>query len=464
MTLGRACPWFLALSLAACSSGEDISEPYAAASAPAGGERIPVLTFEQAVEPDPALADIRIVLPRPYRNIAWPQSGGTAGNVVHHLALQETLDRAWSRTIGKGSDLISRLIMAPVVSEDRIFVMDTRGRLSALDTSNGREIWRVRLKFERLAADEGFIARIVGPLLGTAADKSVLAGGGGMAVAVDKLIVATGFGYVTARDVATGEEIWRYDGLIPLRGAPTVLDGRVFTVTHDNQILALDLDSGELLWTAAGIPEDAGIYGAASPAVAGDTVIAALSSGELLALRVENGNQTWQDTLSRTRRLTPLATLADIDGNPVIDRGRVYAVGHVGRMVAIDIRSGERVWENNVAGLHTPWLAGDYLFAVSVDNELVAVNAADGRIRWVTRLQRFADIEEREDAIVWVGPVLAGDRLIVASSHGYVLSVSPYTGDFLGAQRVGAGVSAVPVVADDTLFILTDAGELMAFR
>lgn len=464
MSLRRAFPFLLASLLAACSSGEDISEPYLEANAPAGQERIPVLTFEQAVEPDPALADIRVVLPRPYANIAWPQSGGTAGNVVHHLALPDVLERDWSRNIGKGSDLVSRLITAPVVSDDRIFALDTRGRLSALRTSDGREIWRVRLKFERGAADEGFLAKMFGSIFGSAADKRVLAGGGGMAVAVDKLIVATGFGYVTARDVATGEEVWRYDGLIPLRGAPTVLDGRIFVVTHDNQILALDLETGEMLWTAAGIPEDAGIFGAAAPAVAGDTVIAALSSGELLALRVENGNQTWQDTLSRTRRLTPLATLADIDGNPVIDRGRVYAVGHVGRMVAIDIRSGERVWENNVAGLHTPWLAGDYIFAVSVDNELVAVNAADGRIRWVTRLQRFADIEEREDAIVWVGPVLAGDRLIVASSHGYLVSVSPYTGEFLGARRVGAGVSAVPVVADNSLYILTDDAELMAFR
>lgn len=464
MIMRRALLPVLAGLVAACSSGEDISEPYAASNEPAGRERIPVLTFEQAVEPDPGLADIRIVLPRPYRNIGWPQSGGTANNVVHHLALPERLERAWSRNIGKGSDLISRLIMAPVVSEDRIFAMDTRGRLSALRTSDGKEIWRVRLEFERETMDEGFLAGIVGSLLGTAADKSVLAFGGGFAVAVDKLIVATGFGYVTARDVATGEEIWHHSGLIPLRGAPTVLDGRVFVVTHDNQILALDLATGDLLWTAAGIPEDAGILGAASPAVAGDTLVAALSSGELLALRVENGNQTWQDTLSRTRRLTPLATLADIDANPVIDRGRVYAVGHVGRMVAIDLRSGERVWENNVAGLNTPWLAGDYIFAVSVDNELVAVNAADGRIRWVTRLQRFANTEDREEAIIWNGPVLAGDRLIVTSSHGYVLSVSPYTGEFLGARNIGAGISAPPVVADNTLFILTDDADLMAFR
>ena len=435
----------LVLALAACSGGVDISEPDAPGTNPnAGRERISVLTSEQQLQADPSIAGVRVILPRPYRNASWPQSGGVPTHAVHHLALGDPLRRAWRVNIGQGSDMFTRLIMSPVVAEGRVFAIDTRGKVSAYSTADGDRFWSTELRLK--------------------GEKRALAFGGGLAVAGDRLIVTTGFGFISALDVDSGRELWRYQGVVPFRGAPTVAEGRVFAVTQDNEIVALDLGSGDLLWTEAGLPEDAGILGAASPAVKSDTVVAALSSGELLAMRVENGRQSWQDTLSRTRRLTPLATLADIDGDPIIYRSRVYAVGHAGRMVAIDMRSGERVWENNVASVATPWLAGDYIFVVTVDDEVAAISAADGRIRWVTRLQRFKDIEDRKGPLAWTGPVLAGDRLIVVSTHGVLLTISPYTGAILGGTELPASTVAMPVVADGTLYVLTEDADLIAFR
>ncbi len=433
------------LFLAACASGEDISEPDAGGIyGDSNQERISVLTFEQQLEVDPAIADVRVILPQPYRNRDWPQDGGTASNAVQHLALDGTIKRVWRTNVGRGSDIMTRQTMGPVIEDGQVFTIDTRGLVSAVDADSGRVLWTVRLDRK--------------------GEKRAIAFGGGLAVSNGVLYAATGYGFLSALDTKTGREIWRYDGLVPMRGAPSISDGRVFVITQDNQIIALDAKSGTMTWTQSGLPEDAGLLGAASPAVRTDTVIAALSSGELLALRVENGRLAWQDTLSRTRRLTPLATLADIDGNPVIDRNRVYAVGHAGRMVAIDMRSGERVWESNVPSVNTPWIAGDYLYLVSVDAELTAISAADGRVRWVTRLQRFVDPDNRNKPIVWTGPILAGDRLIVVSSHGYVLTVSPYTGDFLGAEKLPSGVIASPVVADGTLYFVTEDANLLAYR
>lgn len=435
----------LLMVLAACAGGEDISEPDAQGGySDTSKERIAVLTFEQNLTADPALADVRVVLPRPYLNRVWPQSGGTPSNAVNHLHIGETLKRVWRSSIGQGSDIISRQIMGPVVADDKIFAIDTRGLVTALNAETGRRVWSRRLEVK--------------------GEKRALAFGGGLAFDDGALYVATGYGFLSALDAGNGEERWRYSGNIPLRGAPTVSDGRVFTVTQDNQVIALNAKDGAMIWTQAGLPEDAGLLGAASPAVSGDTVVAALSSGEMIAMRVENGRTVWQDTLSRTRRLTPLATLADIDGNPVISRSRVYAVGHAGRMIAIDMRSGERVWETNVPSVHTPWIAGDYIFLLSVDAEITAISAADGRVRWVTQLQRFGDPEDRDTPLSWTGPVLAGDRLIIASSHGFLVSISPYDGAFLGAERLPSGVLAPPVVANGTLYILTENADLIAYR
>ena len=174
-----------------------------------------------------------------------------------------------------------------------------------------------------------------------------------------------------------------------MRGAPTVVNGRFFTVSYDNQLYALNIEDGSVDWSHIGIAEDAGIIGAASPAVEGDVVVAPYSSGELVALRVENGRILWADSLTRTGRSTALAELNDINGSPVIDRDMVIAAGHAGRMVAIDLRSGARLWEQDIASIQTPWVAGDFVFIVTTEAQIVCLARNSGRIRWVRQLPRY---------------------------------------------------------------------------
>ncbi|MDA1132846.1 MAG: PQQ-binding-like beta-propeller repeat protein, partial [Proteobacteria bacterium] len=225
-----------------------------------------------------------------------------------------------------------------------------------------------------------------------------------------------------------------------------------------------DAATGAILWSHVGIQEVAGLVGGASAAVVGDLAIAPYTSGEIFALRPENGRVAWSDSLSRTGRLTALAEISDIAGLPVIDRGLAIVVGHAGRMAAIDVRSGTGVWELDLASVQSPWVAGQFIFAVTVNGEAVAVSRSDGRVRWVHQLPRFENEAAREDPIQWAGPVLAGDRLVFASSAGEVTALSPYDGRLLGTLRLGGGVSVAPIVADETLYILDDRGVLHAFR
>jgi len=88
-------------------------------------------------------------------------------------------------------------------------------------------------------------------------------------------------------------------------------------------------------------------------------------------------------------------------------------------MAAVNLEQGVRVWEIDLGGVQTPWAAEDYIFVLTNDSQVVAVRREDGRIRWVGLLQRFEDPEDQEEPIRWYGPVLAGERLIVAGSHAF---------------------------------------------
>src|SRR3546814_20522432 len=109
----------------------------------------------------------------------------------------------------------------------------------------------------------------------------------------------------------------------------------------------------------AGTIETSSLLGAATPAIALDTVVAGYSSGELVAMRIENGRPVWQDTLARTGVATSVAMLSDIDASPALDEGRVFAIGQGGRMAAVELATGQRVGEVNLAGNSTP-LAAEY--------------------------------------------------------------------------------------------------------
>jgi outer membrane protein assembly factor BamB len=193
-------------------------------------------------------------------------------------------------------------------------------------------------------------------------------------------------------------------------------------------------------------------------------VVAGFSSGELNAYRYENGRQVWQDALQRTSIRTSVSTLSDIDADPVIDGGQVFAVGQGGRMVALELTTGQRQWELNIAGIATPWVAGDWIFVVTDEAKLICIYRPNGHIRWIAQLPQFKRPKGKRGQIDYSGPILAGNRLVLAGSNGALINIDPATGSFQNQITVGAGISLAPVVAGGTLYVLDDAGRLHAYR
>lgn len=409
---------------------------------PVLGQRIAVLTAETGAEVDPTLAVVPVAVPAQERNAEWPQPGGNAGKSLGHVALGQALDVAWDRKIA-GSSSKKRLGAGPVVGAGRVYVIDVDAVVHAYDLKSGSPLWT--------------------RALGDGRNKESLFGGG-VSYDAGKVYATNGVGDIAAFDAGTGNQLWKVRPGGPLRGAPGIGNGNVYAMSQDNQLYALKDSNGETLWTASGSLENAAVFGAAAPAVGQGTVVAGFSSGELTAYRYENGRPVWQDSLSRTSITTSVASLVDIDASPVIDQGRVYAVGQGGRMVAMDILTGQRLWELNIAGTETPWIAGEWLFVVTDDAKLLCIARNSGKVRWLTQLPRYKNEKKKKKPINWSGPVLAGDRLIVTSTEGGILNVAYENGKMGTGVKLGTRIYQAPVVADETLLVLTDNGRLVAYR
>ena len=411
---------------------------------PTVGERIPVLSGEAAVEADPELADVPVTLPAATANAEWTQSGGNASKSMGHVSLGSAQAPAWSVSIGQGSSSNARLGAAPVIGDNRIYVMNAQAVVRAISPENGATIWQRQLTSPQASGRTLF--------------------GGGVSFAGGRVYAVNGAGDAAALDAATGEIAWQVRPGGPLRGAPTIAADTVYTVSQDNQLFALNIANGEQRWTRSGSVEASGVFGVASPAFAQSTVVAGYSSGELTAYRFENGQEVWSDALTRTTVTTSVHALTDIDADPVIDQGRVFAIGQGGRMVAVELNTGQRLWELNAAGIGIPWVAGDWVFVVTDQAQLLAVARATGRVRWISQLQRWRDQEDRRGTITWRGPVLAGNRLVLVNTLGQIVFASPTDGSVQATLATRAPISLPPVVANDTLYILDDSGRLTAWR
>ena len=411
---------------------------------PVLGERVAVLEAELDVAVDPATAAMPVSLAEPVVNTEWAQAGGNASKSMPHLALGQSLGEAWSVSIGNAGNLSARLAAAPVVGDNKIYTIDTQSTVRAFNAQTGASAWATQFGTER-----GNNASLFG---------------GGVAYDNGRIYASNGLGYVAALDARNGGIIWQVHPTGPLRGSPTVSGDTLYVITQDNQIYSLKTSDGTTNWSQAAALEIAGVFGSASPAVGQGTVVAGFSSGELNAYRYENGRLVWQDQLARTSIRTSVAAISDVDAHPVIDSGQVIAVGQGGRMVSLELISGQRQWEINIAGISKPWVAGEWVFVVSDDAKLLCVNRANGKVRWITQLPAFRNEKKKAGPIYYRGPVLAGGRLILASSEGTLINVDPTNGGFQSQTNIRSSVSLSPIVANQTLYILDDDGRLRAFR
>jgi outer membrane protein assembly factor BamB len=386
----------------------------------------------------------KVVLPPAVRNAGWPQAGGNPAHLMGHLAANEHLSEAWRADIGAGGGYRRVILAQPVVLGGTVFTMDSDAVVSAFSLANGKRLWRVDTKPED-------------------ADSTNV--GGGIGVDEATLYAVNGLSQLVALDLATGKEKWRHDVGVPGRSAPTIADGRVFLITIDDRLFAFAAADGHLLWTHQAAEPVTALLGRPAPAYYRGLVVAGFGSGELAALRADSGTVVWTDGLGAARGASGVADFLSIRGLPVIDDGQVFAISMGGLLVSTDVPTGRRLWERRVAGEETPYVAGDWMFVISIEQELAAIHIADGRIAWITELPRWSDPDKKKDTLTWYGPLLVADRLIVTGTNEDALSISPYTGEILGRQELSAAAAPlVPIVADGTVLVVTNDATLLAMR
>ena len=387
-----------------------------------------------------------IALGAPRDLAAWTHINGTPEHRLPHLALGPAPRLAWAAPIGAGDTRRHRVTAAPVVADGRVFTLDALAGVMAHDLA-GRPLWRADLTPPR--------------------ERPTDASGGGLAYDAGTLYVTTAFGRLSALDAATGRARWEQRLGAAATGTPTVRDGLVYAVGRDATGWAMEADTGRVAWQVEGLPDTAGFVGPAGPAVSGRLAVFPFASGEVLAVFRQGGAPAWRASVTGDRVGSALSAFGDITGDPVFtEDGRVYVGNATGWVAALDALTGERLWTARDGALGPVWPAGDSLFLISDDSRLVRLDADTGAEIWSEALPGFVSERPRRRKVVFAhhGPVVAGGRVIVASSDGLLRSFDPVDGDLVGGVAIPGGASTAPVVAGRTLYLVTTDGQLLAYR
>ncbi|WP_414995045.1 PQQ-binding-like beta-propeller repeat protein [Asticcacaulis sp.] len=418
------------------------------------GKRISIVAFEQKLQPSASLKGIGYYLP-PVANVPnWPVSSGP-DTLVQNAASAKAFKVAWSRSIGEPSKGVSEVLAQPVSDGKLIYTIDGEARVSAHDVETGSQVWSVDLNPHNKRDKTAF--------------------GGGLALSDGKLFVTSGFRFVTALDAATGAEVWKKAVDTQLHAAPSVNASYIFATDVDNQIFAFDRNTGEMVWTYQAIAEPARILKASSPVVSGDTVYAPFSSGELVALSATTGDPIWQQVLAQSSRTNALSEIRDISGKPVLYNGTIYAASHSGVFQAMDAKTGNPAWKLDADSINTPWIAGDVIFLVDLQGELICASRESGQVYWIKDLNEGVQKTKkgffglgREKKVgkipLWAGPVMASDRLIMVNSLGEAVAFDPKTGDRKETIKLGGAAFIAPIAVGNKLYVVTDDAKLVAIQ
>ncbi|MFT8336578.1 MAG: PQQ-binding-like beta-propeller repeat protein [Acetobacter orientalis] len=436
-------------TLAGCSMFEDDEKPMLA------GHRTDVLSSGGKLEIDKE-DHTPITVAAPITVSEWPQVGRIPTHVGSNYAWHGLRER-WSKSVGASisepdfmawaalGSLGRGLIQSPpVIQNGRLYFMDAQGVIRAYSWPRMSHLWTFNPKPRSMPSSNV---------------------GGGIAVEGDTVYAVCGIAQAVAINAATGKPKWRVGLNAPGRSAPTVVDGRVFFGTLDEQFYALEAKNGRQLWSYGATSADTTVFGQPAPAYVNGVVIAGFGGGDLVAFRAETGEVVWSEMLGNVNSQASTLNLSCVRGLPVVVDSVVYAVSMAQILAAIDIRTGRRLWERSIASQNSILCSGDWLYVLSLDEQLVCIDRLSGHVRWITQLRRFRRVEVSKDIVTWIGPVMVGGELLCLSTltGNGVVRVNPVTGGIIAVEPSNAVSFVPPIIVDEQMLIITNDGNLRSY-
>ena len=223
----------------------------------------------------------------------------------------------------------------------------------------------------------------------------------------------------------------------------------VYLVSNDESAWSVDAETGRVNWTLDNFSDVNNLISNSAPALSEKFAIFGYGSGEVQAVFRKSGLAIWSTSISGGRSGRAVSIVDDIVTSPVVDGSTVFVANASGRITALNLDNGERIWGKPLGTLGNIWPAGDSLFLVNDLSQLVRMDKYSGDIVWSVQLPSFLKINPRKskEVVAHFGPIVASGRVILASSDKKIRVFNPIDGSLIDDVRVPSGATSNPVIA-----------------
>ena len=352
-------------------------------------------------------------------------SGGSSKPVPADLGANVAVlgvRQAWTARIGN----VGGLPLDVHVRGNVVTLASADGTVAALDARTGGDVWRVALT-EPLSAGVGSDGKSAAVV--TRANALVL--------------------------LDAGREQWRQPLAAQVYTPPLVAGGRVFVLSADRSVAAFDGATGRKLWSQPRPGEPLILRQAGVMLAVGDTLVVGFS-GRLVGLNPDNGSVRWEAPVGSSRGTNDVERLVELVGRTSRVGDSVCARAFQAAVGCVNTVRGTTVWTQPASGAEGVHGDGDAVFGTEGNGTVTAWRRSDGSRLWTTDRLKYRKL---------TAPLLLGRSVVVGDNTGLVHLLSRADGAPLNRIATdGSGIAAAPVVAADTLVVVTRDGGVYGFR
>ncbi len=354
-------------------------------------------------------------------NTPKPTKLKSVDNTVHVVEL-------WSS--GSGSGVGEQYIkLSPAFNHDRLFAADAKGTITAWDAKTGSRLWRISTALPITA---------------------------GPAVSADLVIVGASNAVVAAFDQQNGKLVWQITAPSEVLATPAVSGEVVIIKTIDGQLTALDVKTGALKWHYQEDVPSLILRGSSSVVFDKDLVIAGFENGKVTTLDLPSGKPVWQKAIGTPLSSNIIANMVDIDATPIVQNGVVFAASYQGNIMSLNVANGQTLWEHTVSTFSGIAANANHVFVSEADSSMTAFDSKTGAVVWTQKDLLYRKI---------TGPVVFGDMIVVGDAEGFLHFMAQDTGKFVAREKAARkGILATPLVVNNTLYVNTTNGVVIAYR
>jgi len=401
------------------------------------GERVSILKELTANDSTEKKSSSEIILEDAILLSNWLQSYNSPSHLsINHIS-DSKLDSFKYLVSGAGERKNSKILGQPVIYNDLIFFLDAKSNVISFSLKSNKIIWKrsISLKNEN--------------------NNDI---GGGIVIYKDNLIINSPYGQIISLGILKGEINWEINVDSSIRSAPTIFENKLLSLTVSNKLYVLNADDGSLLWQHQGIFNNTTLIDSPKVAVDENIVIVPYSNGEFFALNLNNGKEIWRNSFIDLEVKETTNAFSDIDAFPIIKKDIVVITSAIGKLFAVNKKTGGKLWIRDISSTQTPLVNGNSIFIVNRNEEIICLNILDGGTRWILPID---DELSDNKKYIWLPPILINSKLLLVGGNKKLIVIDTYTGAINKIKNIPNFPASSPIIVNSIPYLMLRNGDIV---